>query len=150
MNDENIIYLDSLIAENKVQTIIFILQSILFFISGILNIKNDHWFGYLSISFAAFIVIIIIFQIIFFKKFDRKYVKFTEYGLEYKNSYFKERKSIKWSEIKKIKFSGKDNIITFKSSDKTSINIPATLNKYNLIRSEFKKYINQTDIILEC
>ena len=149
MTEEKTVYLDSLLLDNKIILVVFILQSVILFISGVEKLETNLWFGYAKMFFAAMLFSGIIFQLYISRKHNRKYFKFYLQGLEIKDSIFKNSKKINWTDIDKVKFVGKNTIVNLKSPEQPDLKIKASLERDDEVRSAFRKFTKETDVELE-
>jgi hypothetical protein len=74
-------------------------------IVGIVNLQSDGtlFFSILQIILGSILLLVILFQTTFYKKFGRLYIHFGTDSLELKKTYFKPMQKIAWGEISKIK-----------------------------------------------
>ena len=111
-------------------------------ISGIVNMQTDgnRFFSIFQIILGSILLLVILFQTNFYKKFGRLYIHFGTDSLELKKTYFKPVQKIAWGKISKIKIQNAKFIIIKNDDQHDVVSFNVQYAKNGEIRQLFRKF----------
>ena len=142
---------DLSIKANKFYKFFMPFLGLIWIMAGSVNLltNGNRFLNILQIVFGSILLLLFIFQQIFYKKIGRLYISFGVDSIEIKKKYLKPFQNISWDEIFKIKFQYSKFMIYRSNNQPEVIKVEVPYSKNEEIRQQFRKFANLKSFEIE-